>query len=81
MKSIIEIKTNLSNVSRYTRSRICIVMFICCYSLSGKSNNILLFLNFHYLLTAAAAAAAAAAKSLCDPIDGSLLGSSVPGIL
>ena len=40
-----------------------------------------------YLIAAAAAAAAAAAKSLqscltlCDPIDGSPLGSPVPGIL
>jgi len=43
--------------------------------------------EFHARISAAAAAAAAAAKSLqscptlCDPIDGSPLGSSVPGIL
>ena len=44
-------------------------------------------LNFSLAMSAAAAAAAAAAKSLqscptlCDPIDGSLPGSPIPGIL
>ena len=53
------------------------------YSWAKSSNTSL----FHNNVLTAAAAAAAAAKSLqscpilCDPIDGSLPGSAVPGIL
>ena len=59
-------------------------MFLKSFSgLQARASQLLLFI----LVAAAAAAAAAAAQSLescptvCDPMDGSLSGSPVPGIL
>ena len=79
-------RTHVSCISCTSRQ----ILYHCAFLVCLLINLILLALNLHssvFPIWWVSAAAAAAAKSLqlcltlCDPIDGSPLGSSVPGIL
>ena len=56
-------------------SRSCAFVIVCCLNL------LIIIKNQNKILLAAAAKLLQSCLTLCDPIDGSPLGSSVPGIL
>ena len=59
-----------------------VYLSVClCYFWFPLSTSYSFYLQIFYLLAAAAAKSCQSCLTLCDPIDGSPLGSSVPGIL